>query len=344
MDRGKADVYCANQTLEIQVLSRRRIAVVTDHCFDNEGQLPVKLFPHQELKFYSFGFRAGVLNLLSNGLRLGARKTIGKITQPINAHSRFPEYYWFEAAIRAYQCSLPPQQRIRILDVGSPKMLGLYLGCNTQAEVTLTDISELNVDEYRTMWRGLEANAKGTVLFSLQDARSLEYPDSEFDIVYSMSVVEHIEGEEGDSRAVRELLRVLKPGGLLVLSVPFGAQYVEQKRIGFSGAARKTGDHQAYFFQRIYDAPVFQKRILDHAAGMNQVTLVTVERRHAWLSRAFGSLGENIRGVLGFMNPLLSVAINRSSQGIDELHNVNYGQFHSSRDVYGDLILTAQKN
>lgn|ERR1700686_5005016 len=307
------------------------------------SQLPLRLFPHHELKYYSFGVHAGVSNLLRNGTRLGGRKTIGKITQPINAYSRFPEYYWFELAIRNHQRSLPTGQRVRILDVGSPKMLGLYLGFKTEAEMTLTDISELNVDEYQTMWGGLEAKAKGKVIFALQDARALAYGDAEFDIVYSMSVIEHIEGDEGDSRAVRELLRVLKPGGLLVLSVPFGTHYIEQKSIGVSGAARKTGDHEAYFFQRIYDPLVFQERILKHAPDLKQVTLTTVSRRNQWLGRAFGLLGENVRGALGFVNPLLSVAINCSSQGISHPSKVNYGEVHRARDVYADLILTGQK-
>lgn len=282
-------------------------------------------------------------NLFSSGTRLGLKKTIGKITQPINAYSRFPEYYWFERAIRSHQGSAPASKRLKILDVGSPKMLGLYLASNTEAEIMLTDISAINVDEYQTMWKALQAKARGNASFSLQDARSLKFPDAEFDVVFSMSVIEHIEGEEGDSEAIQELLRVLKPGGLLVLSVPFGAHYVEQKRIGFAGAARKTGDGETYFFQRIYDAVTFQKRILEQAPGLNQITLTTVARRNQWLARAFGSLGESARGAVGFVNPLLSVAINRSSNGVENSFKGSYGDFHSASDVYGDLILTGLK-
>lgn len=282
-------------------------------------------------------------NLITNGFSLGGRKTIGKITQPINAYSRFPEYYWFETAVRKHFLTVPAGRLPRILDVGSPKMLGLYLGVNTGAELNLTDISELNVDEYRLMWRGLEGKAKGKVTFSLADARALQFGDAEFDVVYSMSVVEHIEGAAGDSRAIHELLRVLKPGGLLVLSVPFGNKYVEQKRVGFSGAARKTGDREVYFFQRIYDQAAFQKRILEHAVELEQVNLITVMRQNRWMSRSFGMLGENVRGALGFMNPLLSAAVNRSQQGMNGGFAADYGEFHTAGDIYGDLIMTGRK-
>ncbi|HWF05414.1 MAG TPA: class I SAM-dependent methyltransferase [Candidatus Angelobacter sp.] len=303
----------------------------------------MKLFPHREFGYYSFALHAGLLNLFSNGMRLGVKKTIGKITQPINGYSRFPEYYWFETAIRNHQGAATASSRLKILDVGSPKMLGLYLASNTEAEIMLTDISATNVDEYQTMWQALQAKARGQASFSLQDARSLNFPDAEFDVVFSMSVIEHIEGEQGDSQAIHELLRVLKPGGLLALSVPFGAHYVEQKRIGFAGAARKTGDSETYFFQRIYDRGAFQKRILEQASDLNEITLTAVARRNQWLVRAFGSLGESARGAVGFVNPLLSVAINRSSNGVENSFKGSYGDLHSASDVYGDLILTGHK-
>jgi SAM-dependent methyltransferase len=232
---------------------------------------------------------------LSNRLRLGVKKTVEKITQPINSCTRFPEYYWFETAIREHLRTFPTGYRPKIFDVGSPKMLGLYLGLSTPVEVILSDISELNVDEYRTIWHALEGNALGRVSFSLQDARSLQFRDAEFDVVYSMSVIEHIEGDAGDSQSIHELVRVLKPGGLLVFSIPFRRYYVEQKRIGFSGAVRKTDDRKMYFFQRIYDQPTFEERILHHASELKDVTVITVCRNNQWLLRTFNSLGRRAR-------------------------------------------------
>ena len=304
----------------------------------------MSVFQHRELRYYSFGLRAGLANLFLNGLRMGAKKTAGKILQPVNSYTRFPEYAWFDRAIAAHLAALPGGSRASILDVGSPKLLGLYLGVKTPAELTLTDISEVNIDEYKPMWQALKKRAKGAVGFSLQDARHIQFHDASFDVVYSMSVLEHIEGEGGDSAAIAELLRVLKPGGLLVLSVPFGSSYVEQKRVGFAGAARKTGDQEVFFFQRIYDPAAFEQRIVCRLApGVSNLKLITIQRTRPWISRGFGALGENLRGLLGGLNPLFSAIGNRSMEGVQPF-DTRYGEFHNAKDIYGDLVLTAKKN
>jgi SAM-dependent methyltransferase len=304
----------------------------------------MSLFRHHELKYYSFGLRAGMANLFSNWLRLGWKKTAGKVLQPVNSYTRFPEYYWFHQAISTYLAGLPASAgRATVLDVGSPKLLGLYLGVKTAADLTLTDISELNIDEYKVIWQALNKRVRGSVDFLLQDARRLQFPGASFDVVYSMSVLEHIEGEGGDSAALGELLRVLKPGGLLVLSVPFGSSYIEQKRVGFSGAAKKTGDQQIYFFQRIYDPAAFDQRIVRRLSGVNDVQVTTVQRTRPWISRAFGGLGENVRGLFGALNPILSAMGNRSVEGVQPFQTC-YRELHSAKDIYGDLILTARKS
>jgi SAM-dependent methyltransferase len=303
----------------------------------------MRLFPHDELRYYSFGLRAGLANLFTNGLTLGLRKTAGKIAQPINAASRFPEYFWFERAIRRALTDLPSARRISVLDVGSPKLIGLYLAHTTQADLTLSDITALNVDEYRAMWRALRPTARGSAQFVLQDARRLGFRAGQFDVVYAMSVIEHITGDAGDATALAEMIRVLRPGGLLVVSVPLGERYEEQHRVGFAGAARETGDREVYFFQRIYDAQAVRTRLLAATGDLERLDITTVSRRRPWMGRIFGSLGDNARGALGFLNPLLSIATNRSTSGLDGTIASQYGPCHSARDIYGDVILSGWK-
>src|ERR1700731_448243 len=112
-----------------------------------------------EFRFYRFGLKTGIANVLRNGLRLGFKKTVGKITQPINSYSRFPEYALMEQAIFTRLNMLSGSKPPKVLDVGSPKCFGLYLASSMKAELDLTDISPLNVNEYQIMWEAVRGGA-----------------------------------------------------------------------------------------------------------------------------------------------------------------------------------------
>lgn len=64
------------------------------------------------------------------------------------------------------------------------------------------------------------------------DARKTDFPDSQYDFITCISTLEHIglpgrygiteEDPDGELNAMREMYRLLKPGGRLILTVPFG--------------------------------------------------------------------------------------------------------------------------
>lgn len=95
----------------------------------------------------------------------------------------------------------------RALDIGAAG------GGNTRVlvrhgwEALVADYSETAVDLARQ--RGLHAIHA--------DARHLPLPDAHFDLVMAFDVLEHI---EEDDRAVREIVRVLRPGGTALITVP----------------------------------------------------------------------------------------------------------------------------
>ncbi len=57
--------------------------------------------------------------------------------------------------------------------------------------------------------------------FLKMDGRQLGFLDHTFDIAYSLSSIEHFGGMDGAAATIREMGRVLKPGGILALATEY---------------------------------------------------------------------------------------------------------------------------
>lgn len=68
-----------------------------------------------------------------------------------------------------------------------------------------------------------DAEAKQTVDLRVMDATALGFPDAAFDLVYSFHALEHI---PDDRAALREMNRVLKPGGVACIGTPNRLRWV----------------------------------------------------------------------------------------------------------------------
>lgn len=63
------------------------------------------------------------------------------------------------------------------------------------------------------------------------DARKLVYPDKNYDVVVSSLAIHNIDDEDGRNQAVREMWRVLKPGGrILILDILHVGDYAKTLR------------------------------------------------------------------------------------------------------------------
>ena len=139
----------------------------------------------------------------------------------------------------------------KVLDVGSSwSPFPLYL-CAKGAQVFLSDLAEDKICKQKRYSRqvGLEEKwEKGLANVIIQDATTLALENDLFDYVLCISTIEHFPGD-GDSEAVRELARVLKSGGRLILSVPYGQDYSEGR--------------WPPFFQRTYDYANLRERLIE---------------------------------------------------------------------------------
>jgi len=152
-----------------------------------------------------------------------------------------------------------------VLDVGSPKLLSLYLAARIQAEVHATDLLDYFFRRYGAYADAVLRRRRPLYQMKAVDGRDLGYPSGMFDRAFAISSIEHIP-DDGDSRAMREIGRVLRPGGLVCLTVPWSDH-------GYLEVFKQAGDPSAYwttpgsdskvFYQRVYDRPTLMSRIVE---------------------------------------------------------------------------------
>jgi SAM-dependent methyltransferase len=69
--------------------------------------------------------------------------------------------------------------------------------------------------------------------FMRMDGRDLRFPDGTFDVAYSLSSIEHFGGLDGAAQTMKEMARVIKPGGILAIATEYivsGPPYEETFR------------------------------------------------------------------------------------------------------------------
>jgi 2-polyprenyl-3-methyl-5-hydroxy-6-metoxy-1,4-benzoquinol methylase len=115
---------------------------------------------------------------------------------------------------RMEECStiirwLDPQPGEQVLDIGSGDGAYDWKIARSGANVTGIDIHEKRLSAARRYYRSERT------MFLFMDASRLEFPEASFDKVLSLCVVEHLADDE---LVMKNIWRVLKPGGLFVFS------------------------------------------------------------------------------------------------------------------------------
>jgi len=109
----------------------------------------------------------------------------------------------------------------RVLDIGCGNGRHAFEALRHGAEVVATDLDETALAEVVTMAEAMRLEGEvppgGSLRTVRADARRLPFDDAEFDVVIAAEVLEHI---HEDVTALAELVRVLRPGGLIAVTVP----------------------------------------------------------------------------------------------------------------------------
>lgn len=207
-----------------------------------------------------FGLRDYYLTSLAVGLRglpsKHVREAAARIVNPLS----YPRYMEYRLAVDG----LGSLDGCRVLDIGSPKLPIFVLGSRCDCELYATDIRGYFIESTELFLRrmGLGDRLGRSIHLETQDARSLEYPDASFDRIFSISVLEHIPGD-GDAQAMREIARVLRPGGCVALTVPFRAGGLADEYVGGAVFEREAANEGRTFYQRRYDDTALRERLIE---------------------------------------------------------------------------------
>lgn len=200
-----------------------------------------------------------------------------------------------------------------LLDIGTGKhsIFPLYVSYkNPEITVRMTDLGSYvfkqvgRIQKHKT----LNANYQNSkILIEKQDATRMTYEDNTFDRVSAVSAIEHIP-DDGDSLAVKEIIRVLKPGGRAVITVPYecdGYRAAYRKRTTYT---RKYND-KPVFFSHYYDDKALYERLMNDSSSELESILYLGEREFPyfefWCTKV--PLRNFIKYFMGWFNLLMAL-------------------------------------
>jgi len=201
---------------------------------------------------------------------LGIARAFQLFVHPISSI----RYFEFDFILR----NISTISNLRVLDVSSPREFAFYY-CKKMQPDSYTMINPDSMDVGETK---IQADAFNVTNFSVVtgNALSLLYKNKSFDRVISISVIEHIE-KDGDSKAIKEMWRVLKPGGKLILTTHI-AQHKRVEHRGHDQYNLSNIKRKKYFFQRVYDEESFKKRILSQVPVQSLAIQIWGEKEKGW--------------------------------------------------------------
>jgi SAM-dependent methyltransferase len=241
---------------------------------------------------HSYGLSIGLKSLT----RGKVRQALPKLIAPVNYWRRIE----YDFVLRNGQF----QKNQRVLDIGSPKLLSLYLARFLDVDVHATDIDGYFVADYEFM-RQLDGIPKERYHVSVEDGRKLSFPDNSFDRVYSVSTLEHIP-DTGDTACIKEVARVLKPSGRCLLTVPVWphsrVDYLEQKRFYWAKHSVEAPDSKIFYQRRYDERELFERLVKPSGLKLEKIEYVGEKVLH----NSNKELVEFLPPLTGPVHPLMS--------------------------------------
>ncbi|MCL2006873.1 MAG: class I SAM-dependent methyltransferase [Treponema sp.] len=182
-------------------------------------------------------------------------------------------------------CRVLPENKIRIIDLCGATGHYAYWLAKKGHEVHLRDLSPRHITEAKANEKNYNAKLAS---IALGDARSTECEDNSFDMVLLMGALYHLQVKEDRLQCLKEVNRILKPGGTAVFA------YINRYASMLDG-----------FLRGFIDDPAFRKIVdNDIATGRH----VNADNNPNYFTNAFFHTTDEIHGELlqtNFCNTML---------------------------------------
>lgn len=187
-------------------------------------------------------------------------------------------YFEFDFALQAL-----PVQSGKCLDISSPRLFSFLVAERYPAN----SIWMINPDpeDIAVSQRMIAAIGATNMSTQVADLSRLEAMENEFDCIWSLSVIEHVNGAYDDTYAMKLIYDALAPGGVMIVTVPvdrrFWNEYRQVDHYGIQSDRSETG---TYFFQRYYDEDEIWARLISKVPAKVEKIEWFGERIEGWFA------------------------------------------------------------
>jgi 2-polyprenyl-3-methyl-5-hydroxy-6-metoxy-1,4-benzoquinol methylase len=236
----------------------------------------------------------------------------------------------------AYEFVLPMIKDKKVLDVGCGLAYGTALMAGSAESITGLDYDQETIDENISRYQGIK-----NLNFQRAIIPPLPFADNSYDVITAFQFIEHIAPRK---EFMKECLRVLKPGGSLLVTTP---------NVKKSLARNPFHVHEYTFDEMKSEVSSLTGKFKLHGLNGNEIVnsyykengkfvrmilRFDIFKMHKWLPSAWLSKPYNL---------ITSVMRNKLKDKVDQTTNITTKDFflqENNLDDCWDIYLVAQKN
>lgn len=195
---------------------------------------------------------------------------------PLHTWSRVWEYPYTYHHLQQARTQWPDDPPPRVVDLGSGVTFFPFALARLGYRVTCADVDPICATDIPRA-AGILPHVLGDVGFRLIKGDTLPFQDSGIDAVYCVSVLEHIPTFE---KTIAEIARILKQGGMLVLTIDVDLR--GDMAISVDRYKALTAALSCYFRPRFPETTVHPSDMLTSASGPFALRPLSGVRKHWW--------------------------------------------------------------